>query len=536
MNKNRKMKRSTKTAVIGLAALGILGAGALGSLAYLTDTEQTDNIFTAGDVKLDLEEPTYPGNDSAAVKDQTPNRETPKDPQVENTGINDMVTFMEVSVPTKNITEVTTDAEGNAVKGTRTAQTLFYMKDADALKQDYSDSLHTGADDKWVILDEHYVDKDGNTVAAPVEDGAKIIRVGYKDVLSKGEKTQTLFDKVQLKNFIETEVAQGELQKINVKAYGIQADDLTTQNGDIRVSDGMSDETLASIWKLYYGQSGDKISPDADTTTEKNLKGDGSENPTTDSQGNVIVASFQDANGNTVQATSLQDAIDRADGATIVLENDLTIGGFKARADQTVDIDLNGHELTFGSTVGSAGTETLGMQLLKGSDVTISNGTILPGENAKIMIQNYSNLTLDSVVIDGSGSDKVMYCLSNNCGNVVITGDTQIIAPDGAAAFDLYYGMSSNYDDGISVVFDDHFTGYVKGTVEYGKAGRVTDADWMDKASLDIYGEGTFDITFDAPADANIEIHSGDFQNSVADYVADGSTQVAETTGRYIVQ
>jgi len=536
MNRNRKTKRNKRAAIVGLAALGVLGVAGAGSLAYLTDSEQADNVFTAGEVKLDLEEPNYPGNDSPAVKDQTPNRETAKDPQVENTGVNDMVAFMQVSIPTKAFTEVHADENGVVTKDEKAVKPLFYLKDGNAQKYDYADSMHVGANDHWTVLADYYVDKDGNTVTAPVEDGARIVRVGYKDVLSKSEKTQPLFDKVQMKNFVEDEIAKGELQKINVQAYGIQADDLTTKAGDIAAQDGMTGETLAKIWNLYYGQSGDKIAPDADTTANKNLEGDGKENPTKDSQGNVIVASFQDANGNTIQATSLQDAVDRANGATIVLENDLTIDGFKANAGQSVDIDLNGHELTVGDTVGSVGTETNGMQLLKGSTVKISNGTILPGEKSKIMIQNYSNLTLEDVVVDGSGSNLVQYVLSNNCGNITITGDTQIIAPEGQAAFDLFYGMSAGYDDGISVVFDDHFTGYVKGRVEYGKAGRVTADDWMDKASLDIRGEGTFDINFDAPEGANIDIYGGDFKNDVSAFLGEGAEQTAETTGRYIVR
>ena len=41
------------------------------------------NIATVGDVKIDLEEPGYPGNDSEEVAAILPNQEIVKDPQVE---------------------------------------------------------------------------------------------------------------------------------------------------------------------------------------------------------------------------------------------------------------------------------------------------------------------------------------------------------------------------------------------------------------------------------------------------------------------
>lgn len=544
MSKRKANKRTVVTAA-SCAMLGVAAVG--GTLAYLTDTEQADNIFTVGHVNLDLEEPNFPGNDDPEVKEQTPNQVTRKDPQIENTGNENMITYMQVSVPTRLLTEVTTDeTTGFSVKGEKMVQPLFYLKDLEAPKYQHADSLHTtdnGVDYKWVPLEDYYVDAEGNRVDQPVDGGNRIIFVGYNQSVAPGAKTDSLFDTVQFKNFIEEEIPDGEIQNINIKAYGIQDKDLNLADGsDFQAHDGMTDAELSDVWKLYWGQSGDKVSPDADTSAEKNLEGNGKENPTTDSEGRPIVASFTKEDGTVVQVATMQEAVDQADGAVITLENDLTIDGFKAKAGQEVNIDLNGHELTVGETVGSAGTETNGMQLLKGSTVHISNGTILPGVNSKIMIQNYSDLTLEDVIVDGSGSDKVLYCLSNNFGNVTITGDTQLIAPDGDAAFDVYYGLSSSYYDGVSVTFDDGFTGYVKGRVEYGKKSSATAADWMDKTVLRINGDGRFDVTFAdsnggaVQEGANIEISGGNFSTDVAKYLADGASQTAESGGRYVVE
>lgn len=54
--------------------------------------------------------------------------------------------------------------------------------------------------------------------------------------------------------------------------------------------------------------------------------------------------------------------------------------------------------------MGSSGTETNGFQLQKGSAVTFKNGTIT-SDKAKILIQNYSDLTLENVVLDGRNLD-----------------------------------------------------------------------------------------------------------------------------------
>ena len=99
-----------------------------------------------------------------------------------------------------------------------------------------------------------------------------------------------------------------------------------------------------------------------------------------------------------------------ADGGTITLGSDVADGSgsktMKGTA-KTFTLDLNKHTYTFaGNPVGSSGTETQGFQLLKGNTVTIKNGTlnVAPQGSTKFAmdIQNYSNLTLENVVVDGS--------------------------------------------------------------------------------------------------------------------------------------
>ena len=146
----------------------------------------------------------------------------------------------------------------------------------------------------------------------------------------------------------------------------------------------------------------------------------------------------------------------------IRLNGDATCNGFKTQSGQSVELDLNNHVLTLAKpTVGSAGTETNSCQLLKGSTVTMKNGT-LASDNDKIMIQNYCNLTLDAMTVRGLNA---LYVLSNNCGNILIS-NTTINAGTGAYAFDVC-GYST-YTDGVKVTVKG--TSIINGNVELSKS------------------------------------------------------------------
>ena len=233
----------------------------------------------------------------------------------------------------------------------------------------------------------------------------------------------------------------------------------------------------------------------------------------------------------TTKYETLQDAVNAAGttASNITLLTDaategvITGNGVKVEKDQNITFDLNGLTYNVDKTVGSSGTETNGFQLLKGSTVKFTNGTVT-SNTAQILLQNYSELTLDGVNVNAGSAD---YAVSNNFGSLTVTGGTNINANSGGCAFDLWYGMYAVYDDGISVVFDENFTGSVTGKVEYGHHSRVTDENWRDKTKLEIKA-GKFDIEFvnsstDALNGANISISGGIFAKKPAEeYCADG--------------
>lgn len=154
----------------------------------------------------------------------------------------------------------------------------------------------------------------------------------------------------------------------------------------------------------------------------------------------VALATENAAKIGTTEYATLKDAVDAAkDGDTITLLNNSDGNGivfpnskFKTTG---LTIDFAGYTYNVtGETVGSSGTETNGFQILKGNKVVFKDGT-LTTEKAKILVQNYSDLTLDNMKLNGDAVTQ--YVLSNNCGTVVIN-DTTITAPSGAVAFDVY--------------------------------------------------------------------------------------------------
>ncbi|MCR5786242.1 MAG: hypothetical protein K6G28_00880 [Acholeplasmatales bacterium] len=207
-------------------------------------------------------------------------------------------------------------------------------------------------------------------------------------------------------------------------------------------------------------------------------------------------ATYKDIKGNFVASydlykDSVSSAVSRfsdlkADTCYIILKEDIdNAPGFKTQAGQNVVFDLNKHTYATGNpTVGSKGTETNGFQFLKGSKVTIKNGTLsLSNESIKLGLQNYSDLTLDNVVVDASLNANCSYAVSNNFGSLTLKEST-IKAAEGQKAFDLWYGMSQVYDDGVTVYVDSKSKIY--GDIEYGASSRVTDTSFTEKTILTV--------------------------------------------------
>lgn len=157
---------------------------------------------------------------------------------------------------------------------------------------------------------------------------------------------------------------------------------------------------------------------------------------------------------------TLKAAFDAAEnGDTIRLLGNTSGDGIVVQSGRNFTVDFGGFTYTMdGSLVGSTGTETQAFQLLKDSTITFKNGKITSNK-AKILIQNYSNLTLENMEL--TAGETCSYVLSNNNGNVVID-NTTITPAAGKVAFDVYGGFGSYSDVTVTVTGDSVINGKIE--------------------------------------------------------------------------
>lgn len=203
-----------------------------------------------------------------------------------------------------------------------------------------------------------------------------------------------------------------------------------------------------------------------------------------------------------------------------------------AKDAKNIIFDLNGKTLDFGSElVGSPSTVTQNIHLEKGNIVTFKNGTMKASSNALIFIQNYSDLTLENVVVDASAlADTRKLANSFNNGKVNIIGNTSFIAKN--YAFDVYYwtvnrGNPTGYEAGTQVTIDT--TGTIKGNIE------VSGDKTPSKSTLNIKNvnlEGIIDVA--EGYESNIKISGGTFKTDVKSFVEQGYKS-SLSNGKYTI-
>lgn len=218
---------------------------------------------------------------------------------------------------------------------------------------------------------------------------------------------------------------------------------------------------------------------------------------------------------------------------TITLLRNASGNGIQVAGTKNITFDLGGFTYTIdGDAVGSSGTETNGFQLLKGATVKFQNGTIT-STKAKILIQNYSNLTLQNVLLDGTQLNYAApYTLSLNCGKIQITGNTSILAKSGGVAFDLYYWATNGYTEGVQVTVDT--TGTISGPIELttDSSGAETAARYNKLVIQNIRHEGTIKNGLGEYDTKVASISGGVFSESPLNYTDD---TVVSTGGDFYV-
>lgn len=231
--------------------------------SYLIDVETADNVITIGNVQTSLSEGSFNTSSTYSLAAGTV---VSKSPKVKNTGINDEYVFLRVTVPKRNVTLL---QESGAVKGKMIApkpenpEVFRILTDSNGTKLTNTDNPSISND----VIDFTIHKSDVSTA------GWKLISFtsgtsgtnyntyifGYNKKLkaakngSAAEETVTLFDKVQLKSFIDEELSgdgstslNDKNLVINIKAIAIQADDL----GIDGLGEYLTDEQINTIYGI----------------------------------------------------------------------------------------------------------------------------------------------------------------------------------------------------------------------------------------------------------------------------------------------
>lgn len=226
---------------------------------------------------------------------------------------------------------------------------------------------------------------------------------------------------------------------------------------------------------------------------------------------------------------TLKAAFDAAEnGDTIRLLDNTSGDGIVVKSGSNLIVDFGGFTYTVdGDLVGSAGTETNAFQLLKDSTITFKNGKITSSK-AKILIQNYSNLTLDGIELDGTNLlGSMPYTMSNNCGNVTIK-DTIITAADNGVAFDVYGGFGSYGDVTVTVTGNS----VVNGTVEVDRGTGTQNVNTLKVENGTINGE----LKVDKNDKTTVSVIAGTFASDVSDYVDTSASSLEQVNGQWVVK
>lgn len=231
-------------------------------------------------------------------------------------------------------------------------------------------------------------------------------------------------------------------------------------------------------------------------------------------------------------------------GAEISVIADVPEGkGVSVKSNSDFTVDFGGNTYTaYKTSVGSSGTETQVFQLLKDSTITLKNGTVNVADPTdetgkfKMGIQNYSNLTLDHMAIDGSNlQGSTPYTVSNNNGNILIK-DSKIIAKEGGFAFDVYSWQKNGYGDVSVAVENSDISGKIEVTTDGSAIGDLKHELTITGGVLGavengskIYNEGTLTLN-------NVTLAGNSTTGSgAAIYNKATKTATGEVSGRGIV-
>lgn len=258
-----KRKKFAKAAVLCICILGIV---AVVTFAVSMNSEEVDNRFTYGNVSILLTEVNFNNPANEAKKVMTPLSKVDKDPVIVNNGKNDAVVFLKVEIPKAEVDVV--DETTNRVITPKESRQLFDMITTYQVQKVVDGETQTVEEDCKQVREENWklISKDDTSAekVTYIYGYNKVLKVNKNVEGDTDYMTSPLFDKIQLINILETDLATlpKNVGNINVYAYAIQADNILINNQkvtDIELQSYDEDtgvyENLREIYQKYVNNN-----------------------------------------------------------------------------------------------------------------------------------------------------------------------------------------------------------------------------------------------------------------------------------------
>lgn len=306
----------------------------------------------------------------------------------------------------------------------------------------------------------------------------------------------------------------------------------------INISNLMAPESAKTLFYVYSDKSKSII-----TTNQPIVKGDSS------------IAKFFSARIGDTYYKTLADAyaaLPRNVGAnstpttiTVLKDSDGEAIGSDSDKDMNYVIDFNGHTYTVGKpTVGSTGTETQGLRVLKGSTAVFKNGTLKAAnyQNMKMPVHTYGDVTFQDFTVDAREDSYASVAYEIDNGSLEMLGNSSILAYSGKTGLYVAFWPRGNYVDGTTVTINT--TGKITGKLvyEWDDVADISKQQTENKAVLKIEN-GNFAITgietlFTNSIPSNLKVpkifvSGGYFTTDPTAYLATGKTAVESDLAGY---
>jgi len=230
LNGTKKSKRRNRNIILSI--LLVLTLAVTGVLAYVTAGSKEDNVFTIGNVDVNLSEPLWDAqNTSGVLENIIPRQEIDKDPTLTNSGNNDAYVYMMVEIPKTYEIEIAND---DGSYETKTHYPLFSIMNSEGEINEVNEN--------WTLID---------SKVGTETDAYDYYLYGYNTAI-KPEESVKLFDKVKFCNpsskeaFVDVLTGKSiEDLEVKVTGYAIQNE---YHNGEAN--------SVESAWKLFTNQNG----------------------------------------------------------------------------------------------------------------------------------------------------------------------------------------------------------------------------------------------------------------------------------------